>query len=463
MCSLQDDIDIEKKSKPQLKTCVKCKVANAEYLIRHAQYCKQCFTHTFVGKFRIIVSKSKFVVGRKECKPNVLLAFSGGPSSRALIHMMKDFHIGDNPEIKKKTILGNVKICHVDESVVCGPEEGTLKQVQDITSQYTFPFVGASLEDVFSSEYTESGDFEQVLRTATLSRDASAKNHDQLKAVLEDSSLTNREKIHALLSGVTKTTAKEDLIAYLKNRLLLRIAQRENCSIILLGDSATRIAIKCIAYTSKGRGFSLPYDVATEIEAENGIGYLRPLRDCLTKEIGIYNHLNKLETVFVPTLTTGAPIKASIDRLTEDFITGLDRDFPSTVSTVVRTASKLVPTESSEKNERCAICLRPMQNGVSEWRERITVMEMPHQENNTATKSETNTSCGSGECCGETCGAPKETGIDLLPSLCYGCQISARDMNSTILPPFMAERAIQAHNCESLREQISEFLIDDSE
>ncbi|KAK9727632.1 Cytoplasmic tRNA 2-thiolation protein 2, variant 2 [Basidiobolus ranarum] len=356
MCSLQDDIDIEKKSKPQLKTCVKCKVERAQYLVRHAQYCKQCFLHTLVGKFRVMISKSKFVVGRKECKPNVLLAFSGGASSRALVHMMNEFHVGD-PAVKKKTILDNVKICHIDESIICGPEEGTLKQAENIISQYPFQFIGASLEDVFSSEYTDS-DFEQVLRTEIVTREEGSKSHDQLKAVIESSTLTNKEKANALLNNIVKATAKEDMISYLKNKLLIQIAKRENCSIILLGDSSTRIAVKCIAYTSKGRGFSLPYDVAAEIEVEKGVGYLRPLRDCLTKELGIYNYLHKLETVFVPTITTGAPIKASIDRLTEEFITSLDRDFPSTVSTVVRTASKLTTSKSSEQNERCTVCLR---------------------------------------------------------------------------------------------------------
>lgn len=40
-----------------------------------------------------------------------------------------------------------------------------------------------------------------------------------------------------------------------------------------------------------------------------------------------------------------------------EFITGLDRDFPSTVSTVSRTASKLTVHSEMDVNNKCAICL----------------------------------------------------------------------------------------------------------
>ena len=39
-----------------------------------------------------------------------------------------------------------------------------------------------------------------------------------------------------------------------------------------------------------------------------------------------------------------------------DFIVGLERDYPSTVSTVARTAAKLKPSELI-RDEKCIICL----------------------------------------------------------------------------------------------------------
>jgi hypothetical protein len=45
---------------------------------------------------------------------------------------------------------------------------------------------------------------------------------------------------------------------------------------------------------------------------------LRPLRDWLSKEVGLYLHFHGLTTVLVPTLTTRvAAATASIDHLTE--------------------------------------------------------------------------------------------------------------------------------------------------
>ena len=39
-----------------------------------------------------------------------------------------------------------------------------------------------------------------------------------------------------------------------------------------------------------------------------------------------------------------------------EFITTLDRDFPSTVSTISRTASKLTPLNEMDLSKKCAIC-----------------------------------------------------------------------------------------------------------
>jgi hypothetical protein len=44
---------------------------------------------------------------------------------------------------------------------------------------------------------------------------------------------------------------------------------------------------------------------------------LRPMKDMLSKEIGIYNQFLRLDIIFTPTLTTMKTSKVSIDKLTE--------------------------------------------------------------------------------------------------------------------------------------------------
>jgi hypothetical protein len=39
-----------------------------------------------------------------------------------------------------------------------------------------------------------------------------------------------------------------------------------------------------------------------------------------------------------------------------DFIIGLEKDYPSTVSTIVKTAAKLTPSNSIDPECRCVIC-----------------------------------------------------------------------------------------------------------
>ena len=55
--------------------------------------------------------------------------------------------------------------------------------------------------------------------------------------------------------------AREDFLWMLRMRMLDRVARRFGCQWIMLGESATRVAIRTLAATSKGRGYTLPWDV----------------------------------------------------------------------------------------------------------------------------------------------------------------------------------------------------------
>merc|ERR1711971_850418 len=72
----------------------------------------------------------------------------------------------------------------------------------------------------------------------------------------------------------------------------------------------------------------------------------------------MFNNLFNVPSVFVPCLTTKGESGASIERLTEDFVTGLQADYQSTVPNIVRTSEKMgLPNMNAD---RCPFCQSPV-------------------------------------------------------------------------------------------------------
>ncbi|RKO93034.1 hypothetical protein BDK51DRAFT_24743 [Blyttiomyces helicus] len=170
--------------------------------------------------------------------------------------------------------------------------------------------------------------------------------------------LTNAEKLRRCFDGLGTLTSKEDVLRHFTHRVLLEAARKEGCAALMFASNSTRLAVQAISQISKGRGFALPIEVADNSAWYKDVIVLRPFRDVLGKELAILSVHDGLQTVVVPTLTTATPIKSSIDRLTEDFVIGLQRDFPSTVSTISRTAFKITTQYAEEGVGGCPICAR---------------------------------------------------------------------------------------------------------
>ena len=78
------------------------------------------------------------------------------------------------------------------------------------------------------------------------------------------------------------------------------------------------------------------------------------MRELTSKEVVYWNRLRNLSFVEVEQLDTKKPNKASLSKMTEAFINGLQRDFPATTYTIGKIGYKL----QSEKNpnNKCAFC-----------------------------------------------------------------------------------------------------------
>jgi cytoplasmic tRNA 2-thiolation protein 2 len=241
---------------------------------------------------------------------------------------------------KRRPRYPHVHVCHIDQSIVYKNPELAI-HVKEVVDQKQLPFSTRRLEQIFERE---AGMLVKV-----------QEQHD-LSIPDKDYSIT--EMLLHSLEAATSYSSKEDLIQSYTSMALEQEAKRLGCNMIMYGDNSTLLAIKTISNTSKGRGIALHLELAVEyLDPLEEILHVKPLRDILGKEIGIFNHYRNLNTFVHPNITTGMPKKTSIERMTAEFILELENEFPSTVSTITRTAFKISPYVTG-KQISCILCHR---------------------------------------------------------------------------------------------------------
>jgi cytoplasmic tRNA 2-thiolation protein 2 len=192
------------------------------------------------------------------------------------------------------------------------------------------------------------------------------------------------ERLRNYLSSLPTQTAITTTVKTLIRVLLLTVARSTGSSHILLGTSLTSLSISLISSISQGGGFAVRETQYEEWDGNLGLkqplpdsatkpGYLgpirivRPLHDVADKECGAWSRWASLNVVGrdkwpgsrqdIEGLTQGMSILYSLFsflflKFVIDFIIGLERDYPSTVSTIAKTCAKLAP-----KADRGGICL----------------------------------------------------------------------------------------------------------
>jgi len=423
---------------------MKCSSSQAVVVVRlNDPLCKTCFLAYFTHKFRATIGKARAIrTGEK-----VLLAFSGGPSSSAMLHLVGE---GLSSRAPKK-LRFEPGIAFVDEGeILNNSKEERSKYVEHIrvvASKTEFPFHQLNLEDVFGLEKSTQGDA------------ICCKKLDKLGAG-ED----HAEKLKKLFEATLSVTAKEDFLKTLRSQLLLATARREGYSKIMLADCATRISVRLLSDISQGRGGDLPYDTGFSDDRHGDVIFIRPMREFMTKEIGLYNFFNSVETVSITTLGTMSHSHASIDRLTEEFVSGLQADFPFTVSTIFRTGDKLSVKESSDDTAACAICGVPVNLDPS------PLSNLTDDLHHVDLDADTKTAPPSSDCCGGCDSActssssdPQLTKEGFVQALCYGCQLTLKDtkLDLSYLPSYVVEAANKAQLRAQMKEHIKDFLLDD--
>ncbi|ESP02605.1 hypothetical protein LOTGIDRAFT_237923 [Lottia gigantea] len=431
MCSVGDDGDAVANVREKLsclgRKCMKCE--NDAFIITRMNdpFCQECFTVYVVHKFRSAIGKSKIVRDGDQ----VLLMYSGGQASTALLHLVIE---GLSERAHKKLRFKPV-ILHIDESAVLGmtdeKRQENLSEVLKIMKKTGFPYYLSSIEQALDLSIEPKRELFKHMETT------------------EDIYKRQEEKItslQSLLSSIKTLTAREDFIKNLRNQLMLSISGQLGYSKIMTGDTNSRLAVNILNHVAQGRGAQVAYSTGFCDNRYKDIVILRPIRDLSIKEVAVYNQMNKLDSVFIPTLSTKAPSISSIEKLTEKFVTGLQADYLSTVSNIVRTGEKLGVSDEEINNESCIFCQSSIDTNVGPASALVAVefSEKLSKEGRQATSSTDTIS---------------DRRNEIKKKLCYGCRVTLSEIDDIHqLPEFIKTNTLDQNRLK-MKNEIEEYLL----
>ncbi|KAK6294668.1 hypothetical protein J4Q44_G00354980 [Coregonus suidteri] len=496
MCQVDEEYNgqLEHRVTPRVsKKCVKCKENTAVLIIRAGDaFCRGCFKEYFIHKFRAMLGKNRVIFPGEK----VLLAVSGGPASSSMLSQVQEGLSRDAPK-KLRFVPG---IIYIDEGV-------HLEQVLSLPSSVLEAGSSATEKPQTGSSYKAAVDqFIHTRKNQNQHPDLSVENtqsHLSSQSMQEvqngiTSPITpeHSQALQRLFASVRTLTAKEDLLHTLRQHLILHTARTQGYTKVMMGDSCSRLAIKLLSNISLGRGASLATDTGFSDPRYGDVVIVRPMRDYSSKEIAYYNRMFDIPSVFIPGLDTKAQDKASIQRLTESFVTKLQTDFPSTVSTIYRTSEKLhtacpPKNTNTQPSAKCLLCVCALDTKLEEFSayqatlisEQLSQRRGPGPGFTPGTAAAPGpppaSSAGQGQCCstgggqsqgcgtgeGGCCSSAKEPEIvDLKSLLCYSCRLTIKDMTAEdALPQYILSEAERRKRRSQMREEISEFLLDEEE
>lgn len=282
-------------------------------------------------------------------KRKILLPVSFGVSSVTLLHIV-DHHL--KTQISKTGRTGfTLTVLFVDDASINqqAPDRALLIQARERYPDHEY--VTVSLQHVFRAVPDDVAFY------------------DQIPGLSSKEDASESEKLSVLLNSLTSATARADVIPILRTRLIVEEAKRLGCEGILWGDTTTKLAERTLAETAKGRGFSLPWQIA-DGESPLGITFNYPLRDVLKKELIAYVDFSEPSLLPLIHANSIAATHASmssknttIDDLMKQYFESVEENFPSIVSNVVRTTSKLSAVASSDTDAHCNFCYMPVADG----------------------------------------------------------------------------------------------------
>uniref|UniRef100_A0A672KLD5 Cytoplasmic tRNA 2-thiolation protein 2 n=1 Tax=Sinocyclocheilus grahami TaxID=75366 RepID=A0A672KLD5_SINGR len=275
---------------------------------------------------------------------------------------------------------------------------------------------------------------------------------------VEDSAYSPEHKlaVERLFSSLKILIAKEDMLQTLRQHLILHIARENGYSKVMMGDSCSRLAVKLLSNITLGRRAALGFSD----HRYGDVVIVRPMRDYSFKEITYYSRMFNVPSVFISGLDTKTHDKASIQRLTESFVTNLQADFPSTVSTIYRNLIQSVMSPQSQTAEaasKCLLCLCALDTKAgkaSAFNATLVSEQLSQIELQDPSVEAPARSAEEGQGCGSSNRLPSHQ--DLKTLLCYSCRLTIKDMVNTLPPYIITEAEKQQKRWEMLLRNLNE-------
>jgi len=342
---------------------------------------------------------------------NLLIGFSGGLGSAVLLDLVHRCYYSEEGKITneekggrdapRNSVWSKVFVCYVEPSEAYPGMRNRTDEIHGLLKVYPeFEFIPLRLSNAFDEEWWDKmggKPSHKVFATDLLNEDTALS--------ISEMSQSPTERLNTYLSSLPTQTSFQTSLQTLVRGLLLQTALHTESSHLLLGASLTSLAISLISSISQGGGYNIREEAAEDWKSPSSPGrsvrIVRPLREVGIKECPAYAWWQGIRVIGKEKWPNS---RQGIGGLTKEFIVGLEKDYPSTVSTITRTCAKLAPKD--ETTVTCVLCQRPAQLGLQQWKSRISIRSFESKD-------------------------AAEADVDsLTPHLCYACHTTLTSKSS---------------------------------
>lgn len=322
--------------------CVDCHTKPSALEIRKRRLCHDCFRKYVASKTLKRMETYRFKNQVGNAKKRLLLPVSGGVSSLVLLEVL-------DAQIKKQ----------LDQQ---GRTAYDLVLVH-VTAQEDGEKWSARLRDCF-----ELHAYLPVVRLSDVFRvDGQVETDLHLLGLARQDGEPDEQFLTRVFTSTRSATARADLRELLLKRLVVATAKAQGCDGVIWGHSDSKLAAKALSEVAKGRGGSVPNELA-DGPSPWGLDFNYPLRDLFKTELQLYldTSQERIRSCLLECEEDEvAPVSlrsTSIDTLLSTYITSQGEKYPSIMANVVRTASKL-QARGPAVGEGCTLCAMPITTG----------------------------------------------------------------------------------------------------
>lgn len=316
--------------------CRKCGSQSFVVLDKVHMECKDCFLESCNKKLRSTIGKSKLLRNND----SILIAHSGGASSSALLDLIKQSMEYETRREQKF----RPSVLHVDTNLKVTLEDRVknLQSILELTGRLypSWPIYWTALE---LSSLQPDCDTQELYFRYDPRRDFTGRELESIfdrvrtlqtfSETLEKLDLTDcQQRIQSCLIDLVSRTARQINSTFESTEDYFRY--------VFTGSSATQLANNLLVDVILGNGSHIKSSVSI-CDQRQAIPILRPMRDFSKKEIAFYLKARNIHFHLVLNDATFADRKASIQKLTESFLSKLYVDYPSTYNTLLRTGNKM--------------------------------------------------------------------------------------------------------------------------